>query len=328
MEYKTNSGIWGTMFGVPCVVADNFLKLASADQLKVLLYLLRYSGKNCSDEEISLNTGVSPQQTADAMLFWQQVNVLTPQNTAREEVPVASMSVIEEPVNKPVARNLQDQAANKLPERQRQNLTPSEISRTISGSNDIAELFKVAETALGKLSYTQQNSLIWMHNYLGLKREVIVTLIYYCISIEKTNCGYIEKIAYSWAENDINTLTAAQEEVDKLTASHDYTGKIMKLFEMNRKPTSKQTVFLTQWRKAGYSDELLRLAYERTIESIDKLSFEYINGILQNWQEQGLTTKAAVAESENSFRQQKNASDSQSGVSSDIDKYNFIINKF
>ena len=102
----------------------------------------------------------------------------------------------------------------------------------------------------------------------------------------------------------------------------------MKLFEMNRKPTSKQAVFLTKWSKDGYSDELLRLAYERTIESIDKLSFEYINGILQNWQEQGLTTKAAVAESENSFRQQKNASDSQSGVSSDIDKYNFIINKF
>ena len=81
------------------------------------------------------------------------------------------MSIIEEPVNKPVAHNVQDQTANKLPERQRQNLTPSEISRTISGSNDIAELFKVAETALGKLSYTQQNSLIWMHNYLGLKRK-------------------------------------------------------------------------------------------------------------------------------------------------------------
>ena len=61
MEFKANCGVWGTMFGVPCVVADNFLKLATGEQLKVLLYILRCSGRNCSDEEIALNTGISIQ---------------------------------------------------------------------------------------------------------------------------------------------------------------------------------------------------------------------------------------------------------------------------
>ena len=41
MEFKVNCGIWGTMFGVPSIVADNFLKLATGGQIKVLLYLLR-----------------------------------------------------------------------------------------------------------------------------------------------------------------------------------------------------------------------------------------------------------------------------------------------
>ena len=75
MEFKVNSGIWGSMFGVPDIVADNFLKLASGEQIKVLLYILRNSGKMCSAEEISVNTGVPVQQAAEAVMFWQQASL-------------------------------------------------------------------------------------------------------------------------------------------------------------------------------------------------------------------------------------------------------------
>ena len=59
MDYKVNSGIWGTMFGVPCIVADNLLKIADESQIKVLLYLLRHSEKNLTAEEISANTPIT-----------------------------------------------------------------------------------------------------------------------------------------------------------------------------------------------------------------------------------------------------------------------------
>ena len=81
MEFKANCGVWGTMFGVPCVVADNFLKLATGEQIKVLLYLLRASGRTVSTEEIAANTGVTTQQAEEAVLFWQQVNVLSSDNS-------------------------------------------------------------------------------------------------------------------------------------------------------------------------------------------------------------------------------------------------------
>ena len=79
MEFKVNCGIWGTMFGVPGIVADNFLKLATGGQIKVLLYLLRCSGKLCSTEEISANTGIPADEAEEAVIFWQQANVLSPQ---------------------------------------------------------------------------------------------------------------------------------------------------------------------------------------------------------------------------------------------------------
>ena len=335
VEYKANSGIWGTMFGVPFVVADNFLKLATGQQLKVLLYLLRCSGRSCTDDEIALNTGVSPQEAADAVLFWQQVNVLSPQRTAQEPVTAAAApdSLMYKPAQTAAAEEKQpvsDEAHDDAPKpqaRQRQNLTPSEISRVMNDSSDIAELFKVAESALGKLSYTQQNSIIWMYDYLGLKKEVIVTLIFYCVNIEKTNTGYIEKIAYSWAENDINSLSAAEEEVVRLGAAREFSGKIMKLFEMSKSPTPKQSAFIEQWKKNGFSFELIKLAYEKTLDNINKLSFDYINKILLSWQDKGLSTPAQVASAENSYRRNKTAGDG-SPVDPDIEKYMVVMNKF
>lgn len=332
MDFKANSGVWGTMFGVPCIVADNFLKLATGEQLKVLLYILRCAGRSCSDEEIAMNTGISVQQAADAVMFWEQVNVLIPQSPS----PVSTIMSSPQPVQTEAVNEIK--APEPIPEqteniksvpRQKQNLNPSEIAKMISESNEIAELFKIAEAALGTLSHTQQNSLIWMYSYLGLKLEVIVTLIYYCISIEKTSSGYIEKIACDWADNDINTLNAAQEEVQRLTMFNDFTGKIMKKFEMIRRPTPKQNEFIEQWKNAGFSLDLIGYAYEKTIEQINKLSFDYINKVLLSWKDSGFTTVKQVRDAENDYKNNRGKKSKNSGGSgSDVDKYKIVINKF
>ena len=334
MEYKANSGIWGTMFGVPFVVADNFLKLATGQQLKVLLYLLRCSGRSCSDEEIALSTGVSAQEAADAVLFWQQVNVLSPQRTAQEPLSQVPEPAFFKPVqpapepqaDKPAESDAPAAAEQKIPARQRQNLAPSEISRIMQEQSDIAELFTVSETALGKLNHTQQNSIIWMSTYLGLKKEVIVTLLFYCKSIDKTDPRYIEKIAYSWAENDINTLSAANEEVARLTAAKEFSGRIAKLFELPKSPTPKQSAFIEQWKSCGFSLELIKLAYEKTLDTIGKFSFEYINKILMSWKGKGYTTPSQVNEAESAYRRSKPSGSSDDD--SDIEKYKAVMNKF
>ena len=167
-----------------------------------------------------------------------------------------------------------------------------------------------------------------MHNYLGLKTEVIVTLIYYCISIEKTNSGYIEKIACDWADNEINDLGAAQEEVQRLTKHNDFTGKIMKKFEMIRRPTQKQAEFIAQWQKEGFSLDLIGCAYEKTIEQINKLSFEYINKILLSWKESGFTTVKQVRDAEADFKNSRAPRKKTGETGSDVDKYKIVINHF
>lgn len=346
MEFKVNSGIWGTMFGVPAIVADNFLKLASSEQIKVLLYVLRHSGNICSDEDIAMNTGVNPAQVNDALLFWQQVNVLSPQGgTAFASSPLiqpVSTTAVQpvltpQPVSVPAAQvtpavhntsPTQNEAPLETKASKRHNYSGTEISAIMKDSNDISELLKTAESMLGPLRNGMMNSLIWMYDFLGLKKEVILTLTSYCVQTDRASTQYIEKIACSWAENDINSLTQAQEEIQKLSSANDFTEKILKLFEMNRRPSSKEREFIESWKNAGFSSELIHLAYEKTIEQINKLSFAYINRILESWKESGYFSVKEVKDAESAFRSKKDKQSNTAVNDPELDKYKQFINKF
>lgn len=325
MNFKVNSGIWGTMFGVPCIIADNFLKLATGDQLKVLLYILRCSGGSCTDEEIALNTGVTPQQAADAVMFWQQVNVLTPDSAAITQESQIMTAISAQSVQSPVAQS--NSVVKKDAVSRRKQLSSSEIAKLMEDSDDIAELLKNSERFFGTLTHAQMNSLIWMFTYLGLKKEVIITLLSYCVSIEKTNLNYIEKIAVDWSENEINNLNSAQDEVSRMLKSREFTSQIMHAFEMNRRPTAKQSELIDRWKNAGFTIELIHYAYEKTIEQIDKLSFEYINKILISWQNSGYVTVNDVKNAERDYKKKKKSSSSDSD-DFDVDKYKIFINNF
>lgn len=332
MDYKVSSGIWGTMFGVPAIVADNFLKLATEEQIKVLIYILRNSGRSCTDGEISENTGVPVQQISDSIAFWQQVNVLTSEKNTIIQPQNMGIMTSQSDVVSETQKTEQISSAHKVkiePSARKQNLKPSEISLLMQDSAEISQLLKMAESIMGILGHTQQNSLIWMYSYLGLKIEVIITLLSYCVSIEKNNFSYIEKIAASWSENEINTLDAAQEEVTRMRNSRDYVGQLMKIFEMKRRPTAKQLEIADQWRKIGFSMELIHYAYEKTIEQIDKLSFEYINKILLSWRDSGYASVSDVKNSESEYRKkQANSKSSKEYDDFDIKKYEQFINNF
>lgn len=324
MEFKVNCGIWGAMFGVPVIVADNFLKLATGGQIKVLLYLLRYSGKMCSTEDISTNTGVSPEEAEEAVLFWQQANVLSPQTSG---APAPVPSLMAQPSQSVEATTPAVQKSAEPAPDHKTNLSGQEIAAIMADSQDIRELFKITESILGGLKNSQMNSIIWMYDHLGLKKEVIITLISYCASIEKTNTAYVEKIASVWAENDINTMAAAQDEIQRMSASRDYISGIMRAFEMTRRPTTKQAELIQQWKNAGFSVELIRYAYEKTIERIDKLNFDYINKILLSWRDSGFTSVKDVQNAEIDYKKKKNSSSNGSN-STDIEEYKSVINKF
>ena len=76
--YLLNLGAWNTIFAVPCAVVDQYLKIASPNQLKVLLWVLRHADHGFEPKEPAQALGLSEDAVEEALLFWQQdANLLT-----------------------------------------------------------------------------------------------------------------------------------------------------------------------------------------------------------------------------------------------------------
>ena len=58
----------------------------------------------------------------------------------------------------------------------------------------------------------------------------------------------------------------------------------------DREPVEREREYLAAWIEMGVDDEVLSLAYERTVFQTGKFRWGYMNGILASWQKQGLKT--------------------------------------
>lgn len=323
MDFNVNSGVWGTMFGIPCIVADNFLKLATGNQIKVLIYILRNAGRPVSSDELSSMVGISCDEAEEAVMFWQQANIFTADNH------MAVQSIMSPPLPHEPAKTAQPENTTELsvlaPARPKKiMLAASEIAEIINNDSDVAELFRCVESLLGSVNYTMQNTLIRIHSELGLKTEVIMTLITYCKEVDNINPRSIERTAENWRDSGINSLESALNEVQQLSNVQEYRNKIMRIFKVSD-IAKKYEKFIGQWKKWGISLELVTLAYERTLEQINKLNYPYINKILISWHNDGFTTVQDVENSEKKYKDSKKSFGAPlDGF--DAEKYKIFIN--
>ncbi|MGN0612587.1 MAG: DnaD domain protein [Porcipelethomonas sp.] len=320
MEYFLNMGAFGSVFAVPKAVVDNYIKLANEAAVKVLLYILRNNEQTHDASAVASALNITESQVEEAFVFWENANIFS-KSAAAAEIP-------QTPVTKPQTAETAPTVPEKKtvkPDRREYNINPSEIAERVEQSEEIKCLFTMSEQTFGRpLTHTEQRTFIWIHDYLGLSTEVILMITAFCVSSDKGSIKYIETVAADWAEREVNTLELAQKEIKRLEENASFNGKIMKIFSMDRKPTSKQQAFINSWREKSYSIELIEYAYEKTIDAIDKLNFPYINKILENWYSSGLLTRAQVDNADKASP----AANGNKEYSFDLDEYKSLVNNF
>ena len=290
MEIYLNNG---HAFPVPVAVADHLLGLASHDQLKVLLYVLCHADETLTQEQVAESCKVQPAAVEEALVFWQDCNILlTAQAVSSVSVQKTAAAA---PPPAPAVQQVQKPAAQ-VQSSSRPHLTPSQIAERMEQNKALKDMFDAVAQFIGSMPNNyEQNSLIWMHEYLGLQPDILLMLAAFCKENGSFNPRYMEQIAVEWQERGITTHKLALDDINRRTENRSYTGKIMKLFEMNRRPTTKQQEYIDGWQKSGFSPELIRLAYEKTRDKMDdKLKFSYLNGILRRWEAAGIRTPEAA----------------------------------
>jgi len=175
----------------------------------------------------------------------------------------------------------------KLPKiRTKPNYTPAQINALIEIS-EVSSLFNnVASILMRPLHSSEQQLVLYLYESLDFSSDLVTHLFEYCKSIGKTSPSYIEAVAISWDENNINSVEKA---VEFSSARNSVYSAVSKAFGFNRPLVEIERTFVDRWQKDySFDISLITEACNRTMLAINKPNFEYANTILDSWRKKGV----------------------------------------
>lgn len=275
------------------VFIDQYLPVANATFVKVYLYGLRqcFAQNNVvENKEIAKALNILETDVLNAWLYWESVGVVRLNRRSKDSTPTEfGVEFIDLTHQKPS----EDMNKPRVTLQNRPNYTPEEISIYIEQNDSIRFMYKYYEEKSGKaLSSADINTLYSFYDWLRLPVEVIVMLLEYCHSIGKMNIRYIEKVAIGWADEGINSIDKAEKHLKKIEARNSALYQVRKkLGLMDRALSDTEVSYIDKWTQEMKHDvELIKLAFDVTVMNTGKLSFPYMNSILESWHQRGINT--------------------------------------
>ena len=322
MGVKINSGVWGSVFAVPSLLVDEHIKRASGQQLKVFLYVFRHNTEELTVERISQGTGMLIDDVKDAMQYWVSYGILSMDDRFTE---ISSPEII---LNKSVKEKMPETVPAKSEHMELPDVVPTheQVAARILESPELKALYNEAQLKFGRtLGYDTQAKLLMIYDQYGLPVEVILTIIEYAVSKGKDSIRYIEKMAKDWADKDITTLEAADEYIKQIQKADKLWKKFEAMFSADPpRYTDKRISYLKKWNlEHKQSLDLIYYAYEETVNRINKINFNYMDKMLEDWYQKKLKTPVDVMQSEkkNSDNLSSKTNAASNNTSYDSSKY-------
>ncbi len=186
-----------------------------------------------------------------------------------------------------------------LPTGERPKYSHQDIIYAAEHDQDFAALIGEVERTMGKrLVPTELEILLGFVRYLGMSTEVVCVLISHCKDrarqmgrLKNPSMQTIEKEAYRWAEQGIETLEDASAYISAQNQRYTRLGKLKNQLQIyGRSLTQGEERYANAWLDMAFDDGAIELAYERTCLNKGGLNWAYMNKILTRWHESGWHT--------------------------------------
>ncbi|MCR4650987.1 MAG: DnaD domain protein [Lachnospiraceae bacterium] len=223
---------------------DEYLADANDAQIKVYLYLIRMTnaGRPTNISDIADKFNHTEKDICRALRYWEKKGLLSldydqnggivglrmfdPTQPNKRSMPSNNnmftpvMSIMSEESSS-AARNsgMETVLESNADDTQKKYFKPDYSVRKLNACRkreDISNLIFIAEQYLKQpLSANDIKSIIFYTDELGLSEDVIDHMIQYCVDIKEKekksiNFAYIDKVAITWAQNNISTVKEAR----------------------------------------------------------------------------------------------------------------------
>ncbi len=267
----------GGVVAMPAEAADRLIASGSSDAALLYLYLLRKNGAASLEE-------------AGNALRWDGGRL------------TAAWDVLS---GKGLAPAMPQAAPPQPLQEEPPEYTAEDIARELDDQNSpFPALVGEVQRRLGKiLSTVELKTLYTIYDFLALPAEVICLLVSWCVEEMERKYGpgrmpkmpQIRKEAFVWHRLGVDTAEAADSYIKRQAELRTREGQVLALLGITGRPAvDGERKYIAAWTDMGFGDEVIRMAYERTVLKKQAMSWPYMNSILRSWHQKRLHTPAEI----------------------------------
>ena len=300
---------------------DQYMVKANGEYVKVYLLLLRHMNRpdgiltvsemadllECTEKDVRRTLNYWKKQ--ELLDYCEQTEARNLEDTIRvSNLPSSTENTSAIPACEPPGTNIQQY-------------------RNRHERKEFKELMFVAEQYLGKtLSSVDIDMITYFYDTLHMSAELIEYLIEYCVENGHKSMHYIRKVALSWNEQKITTVSEAKSST-VLYNKNCYS--ILNAYGIKgRAPAAAEIAYIRRWNdEYGFSLELILEACNRTMNTIHQPNFEYTDTILKNWLEKNVRHIKDIDILDANYMKEKERRKKSAGVTANVAK-NSKTNKF
>lgn len=194
--------------------------------------------------------------------------------------------------------------------------TRGDVAAALEGEPVFQGLCRELEGMLGRVFTDNDLRCAYtIYDHLGLPPEVIVHLAGWVIGRERRvknnpaacpRMPQIQREAFKWKRLGLDTWERAEDYLRRQEAVDGREWAVLQTVGVTeRRPAvEKEREYIAAWVGMGLSDELIRMAYERTVYQKKTMNWPYMNKILLSWHKAGWHTPAQVEAGDKPPRQQ------------------------
>lgn len=271
---KLNFG--DSVVSLPGAVKDS-LAGAGGAELRVLIAV---AGGAKDEDEIASMCKMNDSDVRGALAFWRGAGII--EGDAEKKTRVDTPSDVASRV-----------------------YTGEEVEKICKSDKSVDLLITKCRAILGSRVFThaEASSIIYLRQGLGLDAEYILLLCTYYAKRDKITVRFIEKKAISLYDDGVRTLPALEAYLSGETKRHDVENTVRKLFGLGERAlVPREREYIANWTKWQISDELIRRAYEETVQNTDRPTLAYANAIIENWHSAGVETGAQAEEKKKEYK--------------------------
>ena len=260
-------------YAIPASDLDALLGLDNADAIKLYLWLVK--NRSGDPSAVAAALGFSAERVSAALSLLSNAGLTG--RTARRAAPTAEYEI-------PAA------------------YSTTEISGMLDSDKGFKWLVDDSSRRLGRVFSTADiGVMLRIYRWLGLPCEVIGTIVTHCIDRAKSKNGdgrmptlrQIEKEASAWADNGIVSADQADRYVKQMQQAGEKRRAVLTRLNITELTPSVER-YINQWLEWGYDEEELYHALDLTVRNTGGVKLPYMNSIIKNWHEKGLSSLADI----------------------------------